>query len=218
MALGDLFKSKKELEQEKNRNRRKAFREAENAVDAVKDRVKGLKNERDKSWKEARQQLKDGNKSASQRCLQSVRASEMMINQLEKKRWVFDQLLIKLEMSKTDQDFTQALSAINTVVEIDPEAVADVLDEVQDKLGEQVDIDKIWDKSYEKEMTGVETKMTDTIPTIDDMMKDLEDEVVADVSNGKIGEKVKDTSGGSSISEEIGKGREKLKRLMEDEK
>ena len=216
MAIGDLFKSKGEREKEERKKRRKAFRDAESAVDAVKDRVNGMKSERDKAWKEARQYLKDGNKAASQRSLQSVRANEMMMLQLEKKRWVFEQLLTKLEMSKTDQDFSQALSAINTVIKIDPEAVADVLDEVQDKLGEQVDIDKIWDKSYDKEMVGVEGKMTDTIPTVEDMMKDLEDEVVADVRGGKVTES--ESSGGSKVSEEIGEGREKLKRLLEDEK
>ena len=216
MALGDLFKSKGEREKEERKKRRKAFRDAESAVDAVKDRVNGMKGERDKAWKEARQYLKDGNKSAAQRSLQSVRANEMMMLQLEKKRWVFEQLLTKLEMSKTDQDFSQALSAINTVIKIDPEAVADVLDEVQDKLGEQFDIDKIWEKSYDKEMVGVEGKMTDTIPTVEDMMKDLEDEVVADVRGGKVTET--ESSGGSKVSEEIGEGREKLKRLLEDEK
>ncbi|MEI6394524.1 MAG: hypothetical protein WCT12_25885, partial [Verrucomicrobiota bacterium] len=63
----DLFKSKQEREREVKSKRRKAFREGENAVDAVKDRVKKLKAERDKSWAEARGYLKDGQKSAAQR-------------------------------------------------------------------------------------------------------------------------------------------------------
>ena len=216
MALGDLFKSKDEREKEARKKRRKAFRDAENAVDAVKERVNGMEVERDKAWKEARQYLKDGNKVAAQRSLQSVRANEMIMLQLEKKRWVFEKLLTKLEMSKTDKEFVDALSAINTVIEIDPEAVADVMDEVQDKLGEQVDIDRIWDKNYDKEMSGVESKMTDTIPTVENMMKDLEDEVVADVRGGKVTES--ESSGGSTLSEDIGEGREKLKKLLEDEK
>jgi len=43
MALGDLFKSKKERERDEAKKRRKAFREAENAVDVVKDRIGKLK-------------------------------------------------------------------------------------------------------------------------------------------------------------------------------
>jgi len=215
MGLGDLFKSKAEREKELRKERRKAFRQAENAVDAVKDRVRSLKAERDNSWAEAREYLKAGQKGAAQRSLQSVRANELIVDQLEKKRWVFDQLLTKLEMSKTDQEFSQSLGAIDAVVNIDPEAVADVLDEVQDKLGEQLDVDKVWNKTFDREMAGVE-KASDTIPSVEDMMKDLEDEVVADVRGSKVVES--EASGGSRINEEIGEGREKLKKLLEVDK
>ena len=217
MALGDLFKSKKEQEKEARKKRRKAFRDAENAVDTVKDRVASMKSERDKAWAEARQYLKAGQKGAAQRCLQTVRASELMMDQLEKKRWVFDQLTIKLELARTDQEFAGALSAINTVIEIDPEFVADVLEDVQDKLGEQVDIDKIWNKQHDKEMAGVE-KISDMVPSVEDMMKNLEDEVVADVRGGKVAETVSESSGGSTVSEDIGKGRQRLNDLLEEEK
>jgi hypothetical protein len=180
MAIGDLFKSKKERELEEKSKRRKAFREAENAVDAVKDRVKKLKSERDKSWMEARTYLKDGQKGAAQRLLQSVRANELMMSKLETKRWVFEQLLTKLEMAKTDQEFAGAMGAINEVVKIDPDAVADVMGEVEDKLGDQLDTDKIWEKLHEKEMDGVANQATDRVPTMDQMLKDLEDEVSAE--------------------------------------
>jgi hypothetical protein len=180
MALGDLFKSKQEREQEEKRKRRKAFREAENAVEAVKDRVKKLKKERDQKWAEARDYLKDGQKGAAQRCLQGVRAGEVMMAKLDMKRWVFEQLLTKLDLAKTDQEFTNALAAINTVVQIDPDKVADVMGEVEDKLGDQVDTDKVWEKMHEKEMEGAETAMTDRVPTLEQMMADLQDEVVGE--------------------------------------
>lgn len=214
MGLGDLFKSKAERDKEDRKKRRQAFRQAENAVDAVKDRVGALKAERDRSWGEAREYLKSGQKAAAQRCLQSVRANELMVDQLEKKRWVFEQLLTRLESSKTDQEFSQALRAIDAVVEIDPETVAEVLDEVQDKLGEQMDVDKVWNKMFDREMVGVE-RASDMVPSVEDMMRDLEDEVVADVRGGKA---VESETGGSQIAEEIGEGRAKLKKLLEDEK
>lgn len=201
MALGDLFKSQKEREREQQMKRRKAFREAERAADTVKDRVTKLKKERDKAWQEARQYLKDGQKSAAQRSLQSCRASEVLMAKLETKRWVFEQLVSKLEMAKSDQDFAQALGAINTVVKIDPEAVADVLGEVEDKLGDQVDTDKIWGQMHEKEMEGAATHESDTVPTLDQMMKDLQDEVAVDIEgetpakNRKAAEKSAESAG-----------------------
>lgn len=215
MGLGDLFKSKAEREKEMKKKRRKAFREAENAVDTVKERVASLKKERDKSWTEAREYLKAGQRGAAQRSLQSVRANELMVDQLEKKRWVFDQLLTRIEMSKTDQEFSQALAAIDAVVNIEPEAVADVLDEIHDKLGEQLDVDKVWNKQFDREMAGVE-KASDRVPSVADMMKNLEDEVVADVRGSKVVES--EASDGSRINEEIGEGREKLKKLLGDDK
>ncbi len=214
MALGDLFKSKQERERAKAKKRRKAFRDAENAVDVVKDRIAKLKKDRDKSWAEARQYLKDGQKAGAQRCVQAVRASEMLMSKLEMKRWVFEQLLSKLELAKSDQDFAQSLNAINTVVQIDPDAVADVLDEVQDKLGEQVDADKIWEKMYGKEMEGVEDQMTDKVPPIEDMLKQLEDEVAEDIGTGRS----KKTETESDLHNQIGEARSRLKKLMEDDK
>ncbi len=220
MALGDLFKSKREREKDQDRKRRKAFREAENAVDVVKDRVNKLKKDRDKSWGEARTYLKDGQKAAAQRALQAVRASELMMSKLEMKRWVFEQLLTKLELAKTDQEFVAALSAINTVVQIDPESVADVLGEVEDKLGDQVDTDKIWEKMHAKEMAGVESQMTDQVPSVEEMMTQLTDEVAEDISEerpakAKARSKAETDPG---VKDKISEGRQRLKDLMEGDK
>ena len=66
-------------------------------------------------------------------------------------------------------------------------------------------------------LAGVE-KASDSIPTGEDMMKDLEDEAVADVRGSKVAETVSESSGGSKVSEEIGEGRKRLKELMEDDK
>lgn len=218
MGIGDLFKSKQDRIREDAKKRRKAFREAENAVDVVKERIAKLKKDRDKSWEEGRKYLKDGQKAAAQRSLQACRASEMLMSKLEMKRWVFEQLLSKLELAKSDQDFSQALGAINTVVKIDPEAVADVLGEVQDKLGEQVDTDKIWEKVYGKEMEGVASQMTDVIPSIEDMEKQLQDEVAAEVGGARPIKVTEEGEGGAGVKQQIGEGKKRLKDLLEGDK
>lgn len=217
MPIGDLFKSKKDREKAEKKKRRVAFRDAEKAVDVVTDRVAKLKRERDKSWAEAKKYLEGGQKGAAQRSLQATRANEMLMAKLEQKRWVFEQLLSKLELAKSDQDFAQALGAINTVVQIDPDAVADVLDEVNDKLGEQVDTDKIWEKAYGKEMEGVENQMMDAVPSIEDMEKQLQDEVAADVGS-PVSMKEMDSETSISTKDKIGEERQRLKDLMEDDK
>ena len=215
MVLKDLFKSDHERERDKEKKRRKAFRDAEKSVDLVKERISKLKRERDKSWAEARQYLGDGQKAASQRGLQTCRANEMLISKLEMKRWVFEQILSKMELAKSDQDFANALSAINTVVEIDPERVDDVLSEVDGKLGEQVDTDKIWERMYGKEMEGVENKMTDAVPSMEELEKQLEDEVAAELGGAKRSTRKAKAKEQPELSEEIGDARKRLKKLME---
>jgi len=218
MAFGDLFKSKSERDKEQVKKRRQAFRQAENSVDVVKDRIAKLKKERDKAWGEARTYLKDGQKAAANRSLQTCRASEMLMSKLEMKRWVFEQLLTKLELAKTDQEFANALGAINTVVHIDPEQVADVLGEVEDKLGDQVDTDKIWQKMYGKEMDGVNTEMTDVIPSIDEMQKQLQDEVAEEIGGSRSVQPEREKETGPSAKDKISEGRKRLRDLMEGDK
>lgn len=215
--LDDFFKSKAQREKELRVKQRKAKRDAETAIDTVKDRANKLKADRDKAWKEARQYLKDGQKAASQRSLQSCRACEMLMTKLEMKRWVFEQLITKMELSQTDQDFTNALHALNAVIKIDPERVEDVLGEVEDKLGEQVDVDKIWERVYGKEMAGVETKMTDVIPSIEEMEQQLQDEVAEDIGDRKGTRKASEKED-PGLAEKIGEGRARLRKLMEDDK
>ncbi len=222
MAIEDLFKSRKQRQQEealaKAKAQRKAFRDAEHAVDLVKDRIAKLKKEREKAWVEAKQYLKDGQKAAAQRSLQTCRASEMLMSKLEMKRWVFEQLISKLELAKSDQDFSEALKAINTVINIDPDKVADVLDEVQDKLGDQIDTDKIWEKVYGKEMEGVQSEMTDAIPSIEEMESQLQDEVVAELGSPSKQSVTDESVAGSSVKAQIGEGRKRLKDLLDGTK
>lgn len=215
MALGDLFKSKKERETEARRQHRKAFREAENAVDAVKERVTKLKKERDAKWKEARDYLRDGQKGAAQRCLQTVRASEVMMAKLETKKWVFEQLLTKLDLAKTDQEFAGALSAINTVIRIDPEKIADVLGEVEDKLGDQLDTDKLWDKMHAKEMEGVELALTDQVPSVDQMLQELEDEVVGETGTTKTTQRTEEVAQAAKEADETAELRARARRIID---
>ncbi|HNT86626.1 MAG TPA: hypothetical protein PKL84_02075, partial [Candidatus Hydrogenedentes bacterium] len=108
------------------------------------------------------------------------------------------------------------LQSLDAVIAIDPERVEDVLGAVEDKLGEQVDLDKIWERAYGKEMAGVETKMTDVVPSLDEMEKLLEDEVAADIGERTGARKATEAEGG--LAEKIGEGRARLRRLMEDEK
>lgn len=219
MVFADLFKSSREIGREKARARRKSLRGVESSTDVVKDEIAALKKERDKAWAQAREYLRDGQKAAAQRLLQSVQSRELTMGKLEKKLWVFNQLALEMKMAKTDQEFATALDRLNKTLEIDPDRIADVLGDVDDSLSEQAAVDKIWDKGYEKKMNGL--AQSDAVPSVEEMMGNLEKEVVADVTGGTPMTSVapsaeRKTVGG--IAEGIGEGRRRLKALMDGAK
>ena len=206
--MGFLFKSKKEREREERKERRQAFRQAENAVADVKDRIRQMDKDAAKEWAAAREALKAGQNADAQRRLTSYRAGQVLMTKLGQKRWVFEQYLTKMQAAQSDNEFASALGALNKVIQIDPERVADVFDSAQNILGEQIDSDRFWDKLYEKEMDGANGALEDRIPTLEEMTKQLESEAAADV--GGAPEKA-----GSAIDERVRSGQERIKKLLE---
>ena len=207
--MSKLFMSREGRRKQERSERRKAFREAERAVENVKDRIKQMQRESDKQWQQARDALKSGQKAAAQRLLTSYRAAQVLSTKLEQKRWVFEQYLTKMEMARSDQEFADALGGLNKVTQIDPEKVADVFENAQELLGEQVDSDRFWDKLYRKEMDGAEGNMEDYIPSIDDMQSQLEQEAAVEVGGGAT-ERVS-----SELDRRIGEGQERVKKLLD---
>lgn len=206
-----FFKSKKQREKEARRRRRQAFRQAQNAIDTVKDRIKQMEKDSGRKWEQARELLKSGQKAAAQRQITGYRAAQVLMMKLEQKRWVFEQYLMKMETAQTDTEFADALAAVNKVVAVDPEQVADVFEASQDVLGEQMDADRFWNKLYEKEMDGAKGALEDHIPTLDDMMQQLEDEAGAEI--GEAGADKEKVAG--ELGDRIGRGHERVKKILD---
>ncbi len=192
------------------RQRRHAFRDAENAKQDVIDRQKRLDKEARENWEKARESLKNGEKAAANRALTAARAAQVLAMKLEQKRWVFEQYLTKMEVAQSDNQFAEALGAINKIVRIDPERVEDVFGEAQDLLGEQIDADRFWNKMYESEMQGANGALQDHIPSFEDMEAELERQVAADVGGGAA-----PASAGKEIDERIAAGQQRVKNLLE---
>ena len=215
MGVFDVFKSQEEREKERKRAQRKAFRDARKNVDVMKEKVGGLKEKREQAWQEARGYLKNGQKSAAERCMQTVRSAEILIDKLEKKYWVSEQMLVKLDLAKTDKEFAQSLASVQTVIDIDPDTVTDIFDELKDKLGEQGEIEKLWDGAYRDEMKDMARDGGEIVPSMEEMMKNLEEEVAMDVRESSVLEERESPESG--LAEEIGAGRKKLRDLLGDD-
>lgn len=207
--MAKLFLSPEGRRKQKRRDRRRAFRQAENAVDDVKDRIKELDREAKKQWEKARNETKAGQKAAAQRLLTSYRAAQIHMTKLEQKRWVFEQYVTKMKMAQTDVEFSNALKIINKVTEINPEEVVDIFESAQDKLGEQLDADRFWEKLYDKEMEGATGTLEDYIPPVEELDRQLQEEAAAEVGGG-----TKEAAG--ALEDQIGKGQERIKNLLDD--
>ena len=192
------------------RERRRAFRDAENAKQDVIDRQKRLEKEAKESWDRAREALKNGEKAAANRALTAARAAQVLSMKLEQKRWVFEQYLTKMEVAQSDNQFADALGQINKIMRIDPERVEDVFGAAQDVLGEQVDADRFWNKMYETEMAGANGALQDRIPSFEEMSAELEQQVAAEVGGGAA-----PAAAGSEIDRRISEGQRRVKDILE---
>jgi hypothetical protein len=207
----NLFKSTKQKEKEKARERRQATRRAEMALDDVKQKLKELDRDGKKAWDRAREALQGGRKAAAQRELTAYRAKQVLASKIDQKRFVFEQKLTDMEMAKTDVAFTDALRTMATVVDIDPETVDDVLLEVDTKSREQGEVDRLWQKEYRQQMEGVQDGLEDFVPTLDDLSKQLEDEVAEDVGTSESSAEERE------LGDQISEGRERIHNLLDEE-
>ncbi len=206
--MGHLFKSRKEREREARREERRAFRQAENASEDVKDRMREMERDARTQWAQAREALKAGQNAEAQRLLIGYRARLVLITKLKQKVWVFEQYLAKLRAAKSDQQFSAALGAINKVMRIDPDQVADVFEEAEDLVGEQIDTDRFWQKLHEKEVQGAAASLEDRIPTVEELSVQLQQEAAAEVGGSA-------AVTGDLISARVAAGRDRVKKLLD---
>jgi hypothetical protein len=209
--MGRLFKSKKERERDDRRERRRAFRKAENAVDDVKDRIREMEKKAKVQWDGAREALAEGRKAASSRLLTSYRAAQVLMVKLEQKRWVFEQHIEKLRAAESDTEFANALAKINDIMQIDPDKVIDTFDDSAELLSEQGDADRAWNKLYEKEMEGAGDDLQDHIPSMDDLAAQLEAEAGAGTGAASEAPAAKADSG---LDGRIASGRQRVDSIL----
>ena len=177
-----FFRSKKEKEREARREKRHALRRAEGTIEEVTARVARMEKEADADWERAKEAAREGKQAAAQRALTSYRAAQVLITKLEQKKWVFRQVLMKLETAGTDAEFAQALGMMNKVTNINVDMVEDVFDEAGDLLAEAGDTDKFWAQMYGKEVEGSTGALQDHIPSMADLEKTLQEEVAGKIA------------------------------------
>ena len=184
-SFSNLFKTKQEREKEIRRRQRRAFTKAEDAIDTVNSAINELTKDKLKSWDDAKKSASIGQKAAAMLSLQKYRALEVQIYQLQKRKWVFQNYLTRLKMLDVNNVFVEAMEAINQVVTVDVDAIADAMENIDDKLLEGSEADRIWEKNFEKNLNGMSVKETDIIPDVDSLFNSLQGEVALDIGGAK---------------------------------
>lgn len=207
--MSNLFKSKKQRERDARKERRRAFRQAENAVDDVKQRIQRLDKEASQQWEQAREAMKGGEREKARRLIQGYRASQILATKMEQKRWVFEQYLLKMENSKTDQEFAASLAAVNRVTHIDPEKVQNVFEEASDLLEEQAETDHFWKQLYNEESGEAQRGLEGQLPDLDALERQIEEEASLESGQGP-------GQSDQALQDRLGQARDRISKILKD--
>ncbi|MBR0238330.1 MAG: Snf7 family protein [Thermoguttaceae bacterium] len=188
MGIGDsfsnLFKSDKERKREAARRLRRAFTKAEDAVDTVNSAIRELNQSKLKAWEAAKNAAAAGRKAEALLALQKYRGFEVQVYQLEKRKWVFENYIIRLKMADVNNVFAESMRALNDAVQVDVDLVVDSMEDIDDKLSDVTALDKMWEKNFDKNMNGMSVQETDIIPDVDSLFASLQGEVALDIGGG----------------------------------
>jgi len=223
MALGDLFKSKKDRDREAQRAQRREVRQGNRKVQKtlreLGDKVKKIRAKRDADWEKAKEYLRSGQKAQAQNLLQSCRAKEVLASKLEKKADFWENRHTKMSASQTDSEMAAAMKDLATLNNVDPDRIEDSMMTMDEMFDDQVDVDDIVDRAHEKDMEDISVQETDVVPSIEDMVAELESEVAVDITSDSIaqtdGEATETVDG--TTQDRIGSLRDRLKQVLEED-
>ncbi len=215
MKFTDLFKSSRELEQEKKRARREKERKVERAIDNISDRLKALDSERTKIWDKARTLLQNGQKMEATRLVQTYKALGVQAQQYERQRIFAQNQLAMLTGAEDMKQITTGIGELADMQGISVEEIEANLDKVA-AAGEDIkDINRVMNKAYEKDIERL-TNEADALsdPAVDaDLMAALENEAAAGVLGGRVADAPAATTPQQATAD-INAGRNRLSELL----
>jgi len=222
MSLSDLFKSKKTREREANRSKRRANRQGnrvvQKALRGITDNVKKIRAKRDADWDKAKDYLRSGQKAQAENLLRSCRAKEVLASKLEKKADFWENRHTKMQASQSDSEMANAMQELAVLNNVDPENIEDSMMAMDEMFEDQTEVDHIIEREHEKDMEDVSIQETDVVPSIEDMVSELESEVAVEIESDSMVKADSDTETVKGTNrEKIGTLRDRLKEVLEEE-
>ena len=171
-----LFESTKDKNKREKKEARQRKRKLKNLLSGTEANIQSLNSDLEGCREEARKFLTAGQKGAAMQSMQAYRNTLSLIQKLRTRKFVIETNKANLEMAQTDQESVSILSEIANALEIDPEEIADKLEDVEDKIEEQEAVDEIFEEVYQKQL-ATSGKVSDALPSVEDLMSDLEAEI-----------------------------------------
>ncbi|MCY2927904.1 MAG: hypothetical protein NTV86_00130 [Planctomycetota bacterium] len=223
MAFGDLFKSRaareREVSREKRRQTRQGNRKVQKTLHELGDKVKKIRLKRDADWAKAKEYLRGGQKAQAENLLKSCRAKELLASKLERRVDFWESRQTRMEATQSDAVMADAMRDLATLSNIDPDNIEESMLAMEETFDDQTEVDSIIEREHEKDTEEVSLQETETVPSLKDMVSELESEVAVEIGADSLApeEATPQTVEGTTNKEKISTLRDRLKEVLEDE-
>ena len=213
MSFMDLFKSSKEREREKRRAQRSKERRAERGIRHLDSLAKGMEREKAALWKKAREFLQAGQKEEAARILRQYKLLSVQLEKLEQQKMLSQNKLTRVEAAGEIGGITAAIADVADGAGVDPDEISDNFDRIADVEEDADEVDSIVEDEIRKDLEKAteQTEGQESLPDDDELMSTLESEAAAEVLGPKVAED------GAAVQGGINEGRDKLRKLLDDE-
>jgi len=207
MGLTTIFQTKEQRAQELKARKRLTKRTFDNAVTDANTEANKILLAAGKWREEAKALLKAGHRHRAEMKMSEMRSLEALYIQQAKKCWLYQLYQMQISLNASDQALADAMDKICTLMEIKPTKIAAVLGNFEKNLDNRTELDEIYDEIYRGQIATGSERVVDGVPSLAEMMKELESEVAIEVGGGKVV--------GGDLTTNAASLREKLDKLRE---
>jgi len=192
--------------------RRALVRKARMMIQKLDGQIDGLEGKRRESHDAARTALAAGDRAAAHRHVQAARQKLLLIEKVEKQRFVFEHAAVMTEINVSEREMTDLMMEMARVNNLDPARIDTALQEVTAAIERGQESDDLWDMVSKDQMRSLGLAGS-TVPSADKMLEDLASEVAIGIRAGTDRATVDVLP--DPLKQRIGEGRARLTRLVD---
>ncbi|MCZ8150637.1 MAG: hypothetical protein O9325_22620, partial [Roseomonas sp.] len=191
--------------------RKTLVRRTRGMIQKLDDQIAGLDQKRRESHDAARRALAAGDSASAQRHVLSVRQKMLLIETVEKKRFVFEHAAVMTEVSVSEREMTELMVEMARVNHVDPVRIEQALQGVMASIERGREGEDIWDEMSKAQIRDLGLTSS-TVPSTDKLLQDLASEVAQGIRTGY--DLASTAPGDAAMKQRIGEGRARLNRLV----